>query len=78
MYQARTRKIVHLGLSDQEGRLQRRISGGSVVQWNGWLTVGRQPNEIAALAQLEAENAELRARAVELALAIQDLRDGLA
>jgi hypothetical protein len=78
MHQARTRKIIHFALSNQEGRLRRRRSGGSVVQWSGWPAAGTQPNEMAMLAQLEAENERLRDRAVELALAIQDLRDGLA
>lgn len=75
MHRTRTRTI-RFGLSNQAGHLRRRqISGGSVVQWNGLPTAARRPSDSIMLAQLQAENEELRGRAVELALAIQDLRD---
>lgn len=50
-------------------------AAGSFVQRNAQTAPGSHRNAAAALAQLQAENAELRRKAVELALQIQLLRE---
>jgi hypothetical protein len=72
---ARSRQNVHVRVARKELDEPRRWRRGvSVSQWNG----GRSSwpkDEASTLAQLEAENADLRRRAAQLALEIEILRE---
>lgn len=63
-----------LGSARQARQQPRAARHGAVVRWSQRKGAAPRGNVLSGLKRLEAENADLRRQAVELALEIQELR----